>query len=270
MAICSISSATALVRRRCTRRSMRPAPFSLCRLRRARARRTLTTPPKRPAAFGGVAAPSAEATPRRTSTPVGLAHCSFPALRFHPELFYRDGAGMRRLPALVAAITGNDGVLTGVQRTWLDPRTPAKAEVYHPRKALGRIHGLAVRFGDIPTDSVATLLVGEGIETVLSLITAVPSITAAAALSAEVSAPLRRLPALPASSSPAITTAKVNAPPNASGGDVRRLALKPMSSSLNGAISTMTWSHLAHPHSPRTSRHCSRIWPAFRAPVEKE
>ena len=114
----------------------------------------------------------------------GLAHCSFPALRFHPELFYRDGAGMRRLPALVAAITGNDGVLTGVQRTWLDPRTPAKAEVYHPRKALGRIHGLAVRFGDIPTDSVATLLVGEGIETVLSLIIAVPSITAAAALSA--------------------------------------------------------------------------------------
>ena len=114
----------------------------------------------------------------------GLTHCSFPALRFHPELFYRDGAGMRRLPALVAAITGNDGVLTGVQRTWLDPRTPAKAEVYHPRKALGRIHGLAVRFGNIPADSVATLLVGEGIETVLSLITAVPSITAAAALSA--------------------------------------------------------------------------------------
>ena len=114
----------------------------------------------------------------------GLAHCSFPALRFHPELFYRDGASMRRLPALVAAISGSDGVLTGVQRTWLDPRTPAKAEVYHPRKALGRIHGLAVRFGDIPADSVATLLVGEGIETVLSLITAVPSITAAAALSA--------------------------------------------------------------------------------------
>ena len=114
----------------------------------------------------------------------GLMHCSFPALRYHPELFYRDGTGMRRLPALVAAITGNDGVLTGVQRTWLDPRTPAKAEVAHPRKALARIHGLAVRFGNIPADSVATLLVGEGIETVLSMITAVPSIAAAAALSA--------------------------------------------------------------------------------------
>ena len=114
----------------------------------------------------------------------GLTHCSFPALRFHPELFYRDAAGMRRLPALVAAVTGNDSVLTGVQRTWLDPRAPAKAGVAYPRKALGRIHGLAVRFGNLPADSVATLLVGEGIETVLSLITAVPSITAAAALSA--------------------------------------------------------------------------------------
>ena len=113
----------------------------------------------------------------------GLAHCSFPALRYHPELFYRDSAGMRRLPALVAAVTGDDGVLTGVQRTWLDPHTPAKAGVAHPRKALGRIHGHAVRFGDLPS-SGATLLTGEGIETVLSLITAVPAIAAAAALSA--------------------------------------------------------------------------------------
>ena len=113
----------------------------------------------------------------------GLAHCSFPALRFHPELFYRDGSGTRRLPALVAAITANGGVLTGVQRTWLDPRVPAKASVAYPRKGLGRIHGLAVRFGSLPS-SGATLLTGEGIETVLSLITAVPSITAAAALSA--------------------------------------------------------------------------------------
>ncbi len=51
-----------------------------------------------------------------------------------------------------------------------------------PRKALGRIHGLAVRFG-APSDDAA-LVVGEGIETVLSLVTAVPEIRAAAALSA--------------------------------------------------------------------------------------
>ena len=59
----------------------------------------------------------------------------------------------------------------------------SKADVASPRKALGRVYGLAVRFG-MPADSVAPLLVGEGIETVLSLVTAVPEITAAAALSA--------------------------------------------------------------------------------------
>ncbi len=113
----------------------------------------------------------------------GLARCRFPALRFHPELRYREGSAVRRLPALVAAVTGDDGAVQGVHRTWLDPHHPAKAEVASPRKALGCIYGLAVRFGT-PADRVAPLLVGEGIETVLSLVTAVPDITAAAALSA--------------------------------------------------------------------------------------
>ena len=117
----------------------------------------------------------------------GLLQCRFAALRFHPELRYREGSAVRRFPALVAAVTaspsdGNGGAITGVQRTWLDPRRPAKAGVAAPRKALGRIHGLAVRFG-APSDDAA-LVVGEGIETVLSLITAVPEIRAAAALSA--------------------------------------------------------------------------------------
>ncbi len=113
----------------------------------------------------------------------GLARCRFPALRFHPELRYREGSSVIRLPALVAAVTGDDGAVFGVHRTWLDPRRPAKAEVASPRKALGRIYGLAVRFG-MAAGSVAPLLVGEGIETVLSLVTVVPEIAAAAALSA--------------------------------------------------------------------------------------
>ena len=117
----------------------------------------------------------------------GLLQCRFAALRFHPELRYREGATVRRFPALVAAVTGgpgdeDGGAIAGVQRTWLDPRRPAKADVAVPRKALGRIHGLAVRFG-APADD-APLVVGEGIETVLSLVTAVPEIRAAAALSA--------------------------------------------------------------------------------------
>ena len=112
----------------------------------------------------------------------GLARCRFAALRYHPELRYREGSTVRRLPALVAAVTGSDGAVTGVQRTWLDPCSPARAGVASPRKALGRVYGDAVRFGR-PADG-ASLLVGEGIETVLSVVTAVPEVTAAAALSA--------------------------------------------------------------------------------------
>ena len=110
----------------------------------------------------------------------GLVHWRFASLRFHPGLETRDGATRLRLPALVAAVTNTDGDLTGVQRTWLDPHSPVKADIATPRKALGRIFGAAVRFGEIRD----TLLVGEGIETVLSLVTAVPTISAAAALSA--------------------------------------------------------------------------------------
>ena len=103
----------------------------------------------------------------------GIHRCRFPALRFHDSLPFRTGAGgWRRYPALVAAVTGDDGALEGIQRTWLDPSRPVLARVSRPRKALGRIHGLAVRFGEPHT--AATLLVGEGIETVLSLITAWP------------------------------------------------------------------------------------------------
>ena len=112
----------------------------------------------------------------------GLSRCRFAALRFHAELRYREGSEVRRFPALVAAVTADGGAILGVQRTWLDPRSPAKADVANPRKALGRVHGLAVRFG-APSGDVA-LVVGEGVETVLSLVTAVPEITAAAALSA--------------------------------------------------------------------------------------
>ena len=116
-----------------------------------------------------------------------IHRCRFPALRFHPALFYRDGGDVRRLPALVAAVTGAAGehpghnAISGVHRTWLDPSRPAKAPVERPRKALGRVHGLAVRFGDT---APSTLLVGEGIETVLSLVTAMPDTVATAALSA--------------------------------------------------------------------------------------
>ena len=65
----------------------------------------------------------------------------------------------------------------------LDPERPAKGPIsLRPRKAFGRVHGRAVRFGGSP--SGAPLLAGKGIETVLSLVTAVDCILAASALSA--------------------------------------------------------------------------------------
>ena len=103
----------------------------------------------------------------------GIRRCRFPALRFHHALPFRsDTGGWRRYPALVAAVAGDDGEVQGVHRTWLDSRRPAKAPISRPRKSLGRIHGFAVRFGE-PTKA-STLLVGEGIETVLSLVTVLP------------------------------------------------------------------------------------------------
>ena len=99
------------------------------------------------------------------------------------------GASLRRAMeealaflSLPPSTPDNGGGTEDVQRSWLDPRRPAKANLARPRKALGRVHGRAVRFGESATG--ATRLAGEGIETVLSLVTAVPGIRAAAALSA--------------------------------------------------------------------------------------
>ncbi|MYF71634.1 MAG: hypothetical protein F4181_17480 [Proteobacteria bacterium] len=114
-------------------------------------------------------------------------------MRFHGALRFRqDSGGWRRYLALVAAVAGDDEEVAGVHCSWLDPVHPVLAPVSRPRKAPGRIHGLAVRFGE--PIKVNTLLVGDGIETVLSLVTVrqhgalrttVPSGTfAAAALSA--------------------------------------------------------------------------------------
>jgi hypothetical protein len=107
------------------------------------------------------------------------------ALRFHPRCHYQpssdDAPGTRTSwPALIAAVTDLQGVVTGVHRTWLDPVSVAKASVAHPRRAMGALLGNGVRFG-APADVIAA---GEGIETILSLRQAMPALPAIAALSA--------------------------------------------------------------------------------------
>ncbi|PPC92809.1 MAG: hypothetical protein CTY36_13260, partial [Methylocystis sp.] len=95
-------------------------------------------------------------------------------LRYHPSLIYRESINSpsRKLPAHVAAVTDNSGEIKGIHRTFLDPARDAKANVASPRRSLGAILGNSVRFGVI--DEFA--IIGEGIETVLSLKSAFPDV----------------------------------------------------------------------------------------------
>lgn len=91
-------------------------------------------------------------------------------LRFHPSCWYRanrdDAPGTPpAFPALIAAVTDNDGMVTGVHRTWLNSATRDKAPVATPRRAMGDLLGYGVRFGT----GGPVMAAGEGIETMLSL-----------------------------------------------------------------------------------------------------
>jgi Toprim domain len=103
-------------------------------------------------------------------------------LRFRPRCYYWPGPDrpIQTRPATIAAVTDLGGQLTGVHRTWLDPSGLDKAPVDTPRWALGDLLGSAVRFG-VASDALAA---GEGIETVLSLRTVMPTLLAVAAFSA--------------------------------------------------------------------------------------
>jgi hypothetical protein len=115
------------------------------------------------------------------------------ALRFHPNCYYRpdDGLPIETRPAMIACVTELDGHITGAHRTWLNPegfdsRHLGKAPVDSPRRAMGDLLGNAVRFGvaePAPAEA-GVLAAGEGIETMLSLRCALPTMPMAAALSA--------------------------------------------------------------------------------------
>jgi hypothetical protein len=104
------------------------------------------------------------------------------ALRFHPRCYYRpeDGSPTETWPAMIAAVTDLSRIVTGVQRTWLARDGSGKAPLADPRRAMGALRGHGVRFGS--TGDV--LAAGEGIETMLSLRSLLPSMPMVAALSA--------------------------------------------------------------------------------------
>ena len=104
------------------------------------------------------------------------------ALRFHSKCWHREEGQTRSIPrpALIAAVTDRAGVLQGVHRTWLAPDGKDKAAVKTQRRAMGHLLGNAVRL--TPQEDI--LVVGEGIETMLSLREAAPGLPVWAALSA--------------------------------------------------------------------------------------
>ncbi|MBS0504840.1 MAG: toprim domain-containing protein [Proteobacteria bacterium] len=160
-------------------------------------------------------------------------------LRFHPRCYYtpsrKDLPGTRRAwPAMIAAVTDQDGAITGVHRTWLDPAAAVKAPVATPRRAMGFLLGHGVRFGRAD----AVMAAGEGIETILSLRQAMPAMPMIAALcSAHLSAilfppALRRL-YVGRDDDPAGSVAVAKLTERASGAGIEVVPLSPMLGDFN-------------------------------------
>lgn len=179
------------------------------------ARRFLSLPPPEPRSFEQlppVASGSSEAARRlwaisqpihdtlaetylRQRGIIDLRECC--SLRFHPNCWYRadadDSPGTRSaFPALIAAVRSDDGSLTGIHRTWLDPNGCGKAPVATPRRAMGNQLGNGLRFGQ----AGSVLVAGEGIETILSLRQIMPTMPMIAGLSAGHLSALQITPAL--------------------------------------------------------------------------
>jgi len=119
------------------------------------------------------------------------------SLRFHPHCWYRTDEDDQpntpnAFPALIAAVSNDDGTLTGVHRTWLDPNGSGKAPVATPRRAMGNLLGNGVRFGR----AGPVMIAGEGIETILSLRQIMPAMPMIAGLSAGHLSALQLAPSL--------------------------------------------------------------------------
>jgi hypothetical protein len=103
-------------------------------------------------------------------------------LRCHPRCYYRpdEDSPTETWPALIAAVTDLGDTITGVHRIWLRRSGHGKAPIKAPRRSIGDLLGHGVRFGAV-SDVMAA---GEGIETVLSLRSVLPTLPLVAATSA--------------------------------------------------------------------------------------
>jgi hypothetical protein len=113
------------------------------------------------------------------------------SLRFHPCLWNAEAG--RHFPAMLAAVTDAAGVHVATHRTWLAPDADGiwrKAPVRDPKKSLGRVAGGAIRLwrgasgkplAQAPDGE--TVVIGEGIETCLSVVVACPELRVLCAVS---------------------------------------------------------------------------------------
>lgn len=86
------------------------------------------------------------------------------ALRFHPRTPLGPKGNTQYLPALIAAVTMDHG-LVGIHRTFLNPLRPAVPPFANPKRALGSLASGAVRLFE-PIDG--RLGLAEGIESALA------------------------------------------------------------------------------------------------------
>ncbi len=108
-----------------------------------------------------------------------------PSVRYHPRCPYRASRADRKTtgshyPAIICSVTDKHGTISGIHRTWLKACGTGKADVAAPRKSLGLVSGHGIRIGQCQ----GVLAIGEGLETMLSLREAMPSMPVVAATSA--------------------------------------------------------------------------------------
>jgi Toprim domain len=113
------------------------------------------------------------------------------ALRFHPGL--HNVESQRTWPAMVAAISGGDGAHVATHRTWLATDRAGvwrKAPLSKQKMVLGRMQGGSIRLwrgasGRSLSDALPDelIVIGEGIETCLSIVVAVPEARVLASVS---------------------------------------------------------------------------------------
>lgn len=85
-----------------------------------------------------------------------------PCIRFTGLRYGKFG---REYPCLIAAVTGPDGNLSGIQRTYLADHGEGKADVPKPKLSLGKVAGGAIRLAEPEGELVVT----EGLEDGLTL-----------------------------------------------------------------------------------------------------